>query len=163
MAEYRYSHRVQSGWDRGEERIGLHDCRADRASLRDGVLTLRFREGIWVLRRQEDGRIRRFYTGEAEAALPLLEEDEWAVTVSLFTKEGGRVIREGHSGAELEKWLAEGSGRELELLYEYTGFQSFLFDCWLWFPEPPYHKECQLLVLAEEMTCRWDELWEEEE
>lgn len=162
--QYRYSHRVDCGWDRGDQRIGLHDCRADRASLENGVLSLWFREGIWVHQRQEDGSLRHFYTGEAQVLFPLCYHNQWDVTVSLFTKEGDNAIREEYHGAELVKWLEEGSGKvELEFLYEYTGYQRFLFDCWLWYPEPPYHRECQLLVLADQMTCHWDQMREEKE
>ena len=35
--QYRYSHRVAGGWDEGDWQIGLHDCRADRASLKEDV------------------------------------------------------------------------------------------------------------------------------
>ena len=35
--------------ENNEEHLSVHDCRADRAALRDGVLTFWFTEGFWVL------------------------------------------------------------------------------------------------------------------
>ena len=162
MMQYRYSHRVAGGWDEGDWQIGLHDCRADRASLKEDVFSLGFRDGIWVQQRQADGGRRLFSTGEAWIDFPLAYRTGWGVSACLFTEEGETARRREYGGAELVKWLEEGAGAELEFLYEYTGYQRFLFDCWLWCPEPPCHRECQLLILAEQMACRWNEMQEVE-
>lgn len=36
---------------------------------------------------------------------------------------------------------------------------TFVFECWLWFDKKPYHKECVIILSADELTYFWNNLF----
>ena len=155
---YKYTDSLDSG-------IGLHDCRAKKLTLGDGSMTFVFDEGIYVLPENPDNPTGEVcYTDRAEITFcnTLFKAPEDGCTVYLFsdTDDEARSVREEISAQKLADMLDE--GMELEFLYTYKRYRSYIFRCWLWFDKEPYHRECELIIAAEETFCRWNELHTEE-
>jgi len=155
---YQYSDRNE------KDDISLHDCRATKIALKDGILTFVFKEGFWVLEGNRNNFHKKLsYTDEAEVRFRTLYEDmESNITIYVFTdtKEENKAIRES---VPFDRFMEQiNGGMELEFLYSYKGYQSFIFECWLWFDEEPYHKECVVIVSADQVTYHWNMLYAEE-
>lgn len=144
--------------------ISLHDCRAAKLIIGQNTVTFVFETGIYVLESNSQNYNNQLsYTEEAEVVFRTKHRDiRNAVTVYLFTEtaDSDRAIRESVSPAALAEML--GSGMELEFLYAYQGYQSWLFTCWLWSDAEPYHRECEIIISAEEVTYYWNALHPEE-
>lgn len=143
--------------------ISLHDCRATKIVVNDNMLSFIFREGFWV----SESNINNFskkpsYTDESEVKFKTLYKDiNSNITIYVFTdtNEKNKQIRES---IPLERFIEEiNGGTELEFLYSYKGYQSFIFECWLWFENEPYHKECVIIISADEVTYSWNTLFAE--
>ncbi|HBI60239.1 MAG TPA: hypothetical protein DDY31_03340 [Lachnospiraceae bacterium] len=156
---YRYFHQTNAEGIIEEESVGLHDCRADRMSLQKGMLSFYFSDGFYVMRNDSAGR-KVFYTEEAQAEFPLLYSDADDITIYVFTEENEKTIREEYTVDDFINLINEKS-YSLEFLYSYIGYQTFKFDCWLWFDEEPYHKECELIISAGKVFYRWNTMHEE--
>lgn len=137
--------------------IFLHDCRATKIAFHDNMLSFIFKEGFWV----SENNINNFhkklsYTDESEVKFRILNED---ITIYIFTNtnEENKAIRES---VPLDIFAEKiNGGMELEFLYSYKGYQSFIFECWLWFNNEPYHKECVIIISADEVTYNWNTLF----
>lgn len=148
--------------DREEVFLSLHDCRADRAELRDGVLSFFFPEGFWVTQDHplnSTGKTVR--TGEARVDYVLREPEGEDVSVEIFTRL--RWPWDLRRAWELPKLLEAVSrkGWELEFLYQYPGGWDRIVECWLWMDRKPWHKECNLKLDVQEVRYLWNELREE--
>lgn len=143
--------------------ISLHDCRSSKLLIEGNKLTFVFDEGFFVSENNAQNLIGTpAYTDRSEVVFETPSDDpEDDVTVYLFsdTGEEGRSIREEIPLAKLAELLER--GMELEFLYKYEGYSSFIFDCWLWFDTEPYHRECELRIPAESVSYRWNELFAE--
>lgn len=137
--------------------IFLHDCRATKIESHDNMLSFIFKEGFWV----SENNINNFhkklsYTDESEVKFRILNED---ITIYIFTNtnEENKAIRES---VPLDIFAEKiNGGMELEFLYSYKGYQSFIFECWLWFNNEPYHKECVIIISADQVTYNWNTLF----
>lgn len=156
---YKYLHQINAEGIIEEESVDLHDCRAARMSLQEGILCFCFPDGFYVGRNESDGR-KTYYTDESQVEFPLLYSDEDGITIYVFTEEDGKTIREECTAEDFMKLINDKS-YSLEFLYAYIGFQTFKFDCWLWFDEEPYHKECELIISAEKAIYQWNTMYEE--
>ena len=68
--------------DHDEQLLTLHDCRANRAELRDGVLSFWFEEGVWVTQSHpENPTGKTVRTGPARVDYMLRETDGDDVSV----------------------------------------------------------------------------------
>ena len=76
------------------------------------------------------------------------------------TEEENKSVREEISLAEFADMM--NNGAELEFINLYKGDSAYLFDCWIWFKNEPYHKECEIIISAYELTYYWNELYIEE-
>lgn len=157
---YRYFHQTNAEGITEKESVGLHDCRANRMSLQEGILSFYFPDGFYIGRNDSDGR-KIFYTDESQVEFPLLYSDEAGITIYVFTEENEKTIREEYTAENFMKLINE-KLYSLEFLYSYIGFQTFKFDCWLWFDEEPYHKECELIISTEKVLYYWNNMYEEE-
>lgn len=141
--------------------ISLHDCRATKIVLQDNILSFIFKDGFWVSGNHRNNLSKKSsYTDESEVKFKLLDEDiESNITIYVFTdtNEENKTIRES---IPLEIFAEDiNGGMELEFLYSYKGYQSFVFECWLWFDDEPYHKECVIIISADEVTYSWNTLF----
>jgi len=155
---YKYSDRNEN------DDISLHDCRATKIKINNGMVSFVFKDGFWVSERSRNNLKKTFfYTDEAEMRFKALYEDiDSSVTIYVFTEtpEDNKAIREWIPFDTFAKQI--NGGMELEFLYSYKGYQSFIFECWLWFDEEPYHKECVMIISAKEITYHWNSLYAEE-
>ncbi|MBE6868217.1 MAG: hypothetical protein E7494_05570 [Ruminococcus albus] len=155
---YKYSHTNE------DNSISLHDSRAAKISFDSGVLTFIFKDGFYVTERNVNNFHKKLcYTGRSEVGFKTLSKDiDQDLTVYIFTATDSekRAIRDEISYAEFAQMLD--SGMELEFLYAYKGYRSYVYECWLWFDKEPYHKECVLMISADEAVYKWNELFVEE-
>ena len=145
--------------EKNEEHLTLHDCRAIRVAMNDGVLSFWFDEGFWVMSSHpENPTGKTVRTGPARVDYVLREQSGDDVSVDVFTR-----LRWPHALRtvwELPR-LLEALNRDgwgLEFLYQYPGGWNRIIECWLWMPKKPFHKECQLKMDVAEVLYRWNEL-----
>ncbi|MDE6434699.1 MAG: hypothetical protein K2L07_10795 [Lachnospiraceae bacterium] len=144
--------------------ISLHDCRATKIVASDDTLSFIFKEGFWVSERNIHNSNKKLsYTDESEVKFKALYEDiESNITIYVFTdtNEENKTIREF---IPLDTFVEEiNGGMELEFLYSYKGYQSFIFECMIWFDNEPYHKECVIIISADEVVYSWNTLYAED-
>lgn len=155
---YKYSHTNE------DNSISLHDSRAAKISYDNGVLTFTFEDGFYITEKNENNFHKKLcYTGKAEVGFMTLSKDiDQDLTVYIFTEteNARRTIRDEIPFAEFAQMLD--SGMKLEFLYTYKGYRSYVFECWLWFDSEPYHKECVIMISADETVYKWNELFVEE-
>jgi len=155
---YKYSDRNE------KDDISLHDCRATKIVINDGILSFVFKGGFWVSERNRNNFNKKLsYTDESEVKFKTLYRNMASnIIIYVFTdtKEENKTIRELIPFDTFAEQI--NGGMELEFLYSYKGYQSFVFECWLWFDEEPYHKECVMIISANEITYNWNTLYAEE-
>ena len=155
---YKYSDRNEN------DDISLHDCRATKIKINDGMVSFVFKEGFWVSARNRNNFNKKLsYTDEEEMRCGTLYGDiESDITVYVFTdtREENKAIRERIPFDIFAEQI--NGGMELEFLYSYKGYQTSIFECCLWFDEAPYHKECVMILSAKEITYNWNTLHAEE-
>ena len=141
--------------------ISLHDCRATKILLIDNTLSFVFKDGFFVSENSEYNHLGKLaYTDGSEVRFDLPDKKAEAdITVYVYSKSdaGNISIREEIPFRKFAEDI--NSGMELEFLYSYTGGGSFIFNCWLWFDAEPYHKECELIIFADEVRYFWNNLF----
>lgn len=150
-------------FDRNEnDDISLHDCKATKISIRKDILSLEFEDGFWVSehhRHNPYGKLLATDKSRVDFRL-LYDEPEDNVTFYVFKeKKHGKVIRKQYSLKKLMKKINE-KGKELEFLYAYQGYNSIIFECWLWQKKKPYHRECVLILSTDDIIYRWNQICE---
>lgn len=139
--------------------ISLHDCRATQILLEDKFLSFSFPDGFWV-RKKDSTNDKLFYTDEGQVNFTLLYSADVAVTIYIFTEESGKTIREELT---IEEFMHQMNNKlySLEFLDSYIGYQTFKFDCWIWFDKEPYHKECELIISSQKISYQWNNIYKE--
>ena len=102
------------------------------------------------------------YTDKSEVIFKTLYHTDTDVTVYIFseTDKEDTAIRKSISAKQLAEMV--NSGMELEFLYSYKGYQSYIFECWLWSDTEPFHKECVIIISADDVLYNWNVLYAEE-
>lgn len=141
--------------------ISLHDCRANHIELNGKILSFIFNDGIYIGENNKQNPYGKLsYTDKAEVRFDLTYKNpDDNITIYVFTEKDEKTIRETIGLHDLIDKI--NSGMELEFLNCYNGNGSVLFKCWLWFKEEPYHKECVLIISADEITYYWNHMYEE--
>ena len=148
--------------DTDESLVSLHDCRADRAALEDGVLSFFFPDGFWVTSKHPDNPTENTVrTGPARVDFVLRDSGGDDAAVEVFTR-----LRWPHAlrtAWELPRLLGviNERGWELEFLYQYPGGWDRVIECWLWFDRRPWHRECRLKLDVKQAFYCWNELRED--
>ena len=144
--------------------ISLHDSRATKMKIDDSFITFTFDNGFWILAENINNSNKKLScTDKSEVIFHTVYNGaESNVTVYIFTKtdEENKAIREEITPYKLVELV--NSGIELEFIYSYKGYQSFLFECWLWFDKEPYHKECEIIISADNVTYNWNSMFVDE-
>lgn len=156
---YKYCHHTSTELITENINVSLHDCKATQILLEDRLLSFTFPDGFWVTKKDNVNE-KLFYTDEGQVNFTLLYAADVAVTIYIFTEKNGKTIREE---LKIEEFIHQINSNlcSLEFLYSYIGYQTFKFDCWIWFDKEPYHKECELVISAQEMSCQWNNMYEE--
>ena len=150
--------------EKDEQNLSLHDCHADRAELKDGVLSFWFPDGFWVSgNHPENPTGKTVRTGPARVDYVLRDERGDDVSADVFTR-----LRWPHALRttwDLPRLLERinRKGWSLEFLYQYPDYWNRIVECWLWFPRRPRHKECQLKLDVSEVIYRWNDLRPDDE
>lgn len=150
-------------YDKDGAAISLHDCRAEKASFENGVLSFYFpKDGFWVLSEHEANS-----TGEAvrtdasEVRFHLLYETENESQCYVFDKKSERkAVRKQWTLSELVSAINSGK-YQLEFLYRYVGgYKEQVFYCEICQKKKPYRRECQLWLSVQDVTYCWNEFAE---
>ena len=144
--------------------ISLHDCRASRILFDSKKITFVFEEGFYLEAENANNYNNKLsYTGRSEIVFDTIHkktETDMIIYVFSDTAENNKMIREEISPAELAEMM--NNGAELEFLYSYKGDSSYLYNCWLRFGTEHYHKECEIIISADNVTYYWNEIFAEE-
>ena len=139
-----------------DDDFDIHDCKATHIELKDNVLSFTFDDGFWVVKDNPymDNNLHK--SDKAMITLNLLD-DEYAdnYVIYLLTKKRNKDIRKALRLDELMA-LVNSEKAELEFLYHYKGFQSYIFECELWLKKKPYSKECVMIVESKGISYHWN-------
>ncbi len=147
--------------DTSVEHITLHDCRANKAAYKDGVLSFWYEDGFWVCPghdKNDCGKTVR--TDASKVKFHLANEGTEDVRIYIFTKKKRKTIRKEWTLKKFVKAINAGDFT-VEFLYCYKGYNIQVHDCWIWFDKAPYNKECELRIYTDEVTYLWNELRED--
>lgn len=154
MVKETYSH-----CDFDDRNISLHDCKAEKMSFDNGVLSFVFPDGFWALQQHpcnESGNAVR--TDMSQADFNIIDEEIDGIGIYIFRKKGvKKAIREEWEAADFIKAVNCGDYR-VEFITQYKSYQSLLFKCWVWFNKAPYHRECEIVLHTEKAAYRWNSL-----
>ncbi len=142
------------------EYISLHDCRADKAAFENGILSLWFGDGIWILPDHPENNLgQTVLTDAARVDFTFENLHESDIQIFVFTKLSRYKysLRAEWTLDRLIKSINK-NGYQLEFLYIHKGFSSDIIDCWLWSDRKPYHRECQLHISLRQTDYRWNHL-----
>ena len=143
--------------------IILHDCRADKLLIGEKSISFVFGGGFYVSEKNRNNYNKKLsYTDKSEVIFKTLYHTDADVTVYIFseTDKEDTAIRKSISAKQLAEMV--NSGMELEFLYSYKGYQSYIFECWLWSDTEPFHKECVIIISADDVLYNWNVLYAEE-
>jgi len=144
--------------DTNESWVGLHDCSANHAKFRDGMLSFVFPKGIWIMESHEandTGNVVR--SGEAKVRYRLLYPDD-DVTVYVYKEKGAnKTIRKEWTLKKLIQKMDDGEC-ELEFLYQYKCGYGIIVLCVIHSKNKPYFRECELRMLVSDVTYLWNDI-----
>ena len=146
------------------EHISLHDCQAHRAVLEDGVLTLHFPDGVWVLPGHPANAAEDAHrTDAAEVRIPLYNPGDWKNAISMYVfsreDEDGECTRKRWKAKKLLDRVSD--DYRMEVVCMYTGGFGALLKGYLWFDKKPYSKEYELEINSRAPVICWNELTDE--
>lgn len=142
--------------------FSLHDCRAERISFTDRILSFFLSEGFLVSPQHPQNSTENWVrTDAAQVNFFILDEAIDGITVYLFRKtRGGKTVREEWEPDKFFRAVNNGT-YQLEFISRYEGFQSLLFQCAVWFDRAPYHMECELILHTDRTEFCWNRLRED--
>lgn len=150
--------------EHNESHLSLHDCRADRMELKDGVLSFRFPEGFWVSGdHPENPTGKTIRTDAARVDYVLRDAKGTDVSADVFhCLKSPFALRRSYGLPQFME-IVNRDGWELEFLYQYPDYWNRIIEYALCLPKKPYWKECQLKLDVSEVIYRWNSLRPEEE
>lgn len=148
--------------DHDEKYLTLHDCKADRAYLRDGKLGFEFDDGFWIMPEHPGSNLpNTVRTDLSKAEYTLADGNVSAASVYVFKRTlFGRVIRTEWTLAELAENINSGKC-ELEILYQFIDGVNRIVECALRFKKRPYFGECMIKLTVSEVGYYWNDLCED--
>ncbi|MBQ8003377.1 MAG: hypothetical protein IJ297_08045 [Clostridia bacterium] len=139
--------------------FSIHDCYAEKMCLNDGVLTVTFPNGFWVLEKhpqnESDNIVR---TDDARVDFKIIDDGFDAIEIFVFKQQDK--IKAIRKYWETEKFInAVNNGAfKLEFIDCYKRYQYILFKCQLWFDKEPYHAECEIILHTDKAVYNWNSL-----
>lgn len=148
--------------DSDDEHILLHDCRAVKASVKNGILSFYFPDGFWIGRDHKSNSLKQTVrTDASKVKFHPAYGDDADVTIYLYTKMSSKkTVRRKCKLKKFIKKINNGS-YQLEFLYPYKGYNTIKYDCCLWFDKKPYCLDCELVILTGQATYYWNRLCED--
>ena len=147
-----------------EQNLSLHDCRADRMELKDGVQSFWFSEGFWVTSvHPENPTGKTVRTDAARVDFLLRNPGGEDVGADVFhCLKSPFALRRSYDLLRFME-IVNRPGWGLEFLYQYPDYWNRIIECVLCLPKRPYWKECQLKLDVSEVIYRWNNLRPDEE
>jgi len=150
-------------YDNAGAAISLHDCRAEKATFENGVLTFYFpKDGFWILPDHEANIIGGPARTDASGVRfhLLYEMGEESQCYVFHKKSERKAVRKEWTVSELVSAINSGK-YQLEFLYRYEGgYKELVFSCELRGNKKPYHRECQLWLSVRDVTYCWNDFAE---
>lgn len=148
--------------DSSEKHLSLHDCIAEQAYFKDGVLGFDFSNGFWILSDHPESHLSQTVRTDFSRAEFILENGEaYDVTVYVFS----RTWFKKNIGTEwpLQKLIDRiNSGKcRLEFLYQYIDGNARIIECELRSEKRPYRRECLIQISAPKVNYSWNKLCED--
>lgn len=148
--------------DKNGAAISLHDCRAEKATFENGILTFYFPEdGFWICSEHEaNSTVEAVRTDASEVQFHLLYEDaEDDFNCYVFDKKSKRkAVRKQWTLSDLVSAINSGK-YQLEFLYQYAGgYKELVFYCEICQDKKPYRRECQLWLSVQDVTYCWNDV-----
>ena len=139
--------------------ISLHDCIAEKITVKNNVLSFYFPKGFWVTNEYDKNKSNDVVcTDVSQVDYNIIDEEYDSICVYAFKKGiTGKIVRKQWPVEDLIKKVNSGKYR-IEFLYNYKGYKDILYKCWLWFDKYPYHIEIQIELPINNITYRWNEL-----
>lgn len=139
--------------------ISLHDCHAEKMVFDNGILSFIFPDGFWITQHHPLNRSdRTVRTNSSQADFQIMDEEIDGIEIYVFKKNrNGKIIRDDWEPMNFINAVNAGDFR-VEFITQYKSYQSFLFKCWIWFDNAPYHSECEIVLHSENVSYRWNEL-----
>lgn len=149
-------------YDKDGAAISLHDCRAEKATFENGIVTFYFPEdGFWILSEHEaNSAVEAVRTDASEVRFHLLYEDEADdFHCYVFDKKSERkAVRKQWTLSDLVSAINSGK-YQLEFLYRYAGgYKELVFYCEICQDKKPYRRECQLWLSVQDVTYCWNDV-----
>ena len=157
MSERKYTH-----CENDENLFSLHDCVAKSAYFRDGVFGFELEDGFWVLTDHPDNstnEVVRTDFSKIEFALEDGEDYDFRIYVLSKNIFGQMVCKEWTVNEFLDK--INNGKYQLEFVYEYSRYNSKIFECDLRSSKKPYRKECILRISLTHINYYWNNLRED--
>lgn len=148
-------------YDNDDSLISLHDCHAEKISFSNGTLSFYFPDGFWIPSNHPENQINTTVRTDASRIdYHLLNEEIGDIYIYIFNKiRRGNVIRGVWEPTDFIDAVNDGSYR-VEFIHKYTGYQSLLYKCWVWFDRKPWHKECEIIIPTDSITYCWNQICE---
>lgn len=148
--------------DHSEAHLSLHDCMAEGAYFRDGVLGFECKDGFWIAPdHPENGLSACVKTDASRVEYVLHRGEDCDVTVYVFKDNFLRqTVRHEWSVRKLTDEINSGKYK-LEFLYQYTDGNARIVQCELHCERKPYFRECLLYLYAPQVRYFWNELRED--
>lgn len=142
-----------------EQKLTLHDCRADRMELREGVLSFFFPGGIRLVPAHPDNPTDvAVRTGPARVDFPLLTGEADDISVCVFRRLCWFLtVSQEWPVEKLADVIGEGKC-ELEFITRFDSYVERLYECCLWQERKPYHRDCQNKITTKLPVYRWNEI-----
>lgn len=145
--------------DTDDSVISLHDCRAEKMSFCDGIVSFSFPDGFWITKQHPENKLDEIVrTFASQVDFSIIDEEIEGVSIYIFKKNlRGKVIREEW---ELDNFIkaVNGGDFQIEFITQYKSFQSVLFKCWVWFDKKPYHMECEITLHTDSVVYKWNQM-----
>ena len=143
--------------DINDENISLHDCHATNIFYEHGVVSFVFKDGIWISNHHSNNSCNENVRSDiAEVKFSLEFENEYDITIYVFEEKFNKTYREEWKLSKLMEYINH-KKCTLEFLYQYKGYQSSIFECWLWLDKKSYHKECELKISYKDVKYCWND------
>lgn len=146
-------------YDLDDSYISLHDCRAERMTFDKGILSFVFPDGFWVTKQHPKNKSNNTVcTTSSQVDFRMINGHIDGLEISVFREyEDGKILREDWEPEKFINTVNTGVF-QVEFITQYKSYQSFLFKCWIWFDDAPYHSECEIIINCENAVYTWNHL-----
>lgn len=140
-----------------DQLVSLHDCHGTHITCEEGVLTISFPDGIWLMPEHPDNKTHQVVRTKAAQVLFHLDPQR-DMEIYLFKEtQFGQTLREEWTIHHLMALVNSGE-RNIEFIIDYRSrsFAAYLYKCALAKGSQPGDLECEIAIPAEQAIYRWE-------